>query len=481
MTARAGWFRDPGGDELRWWDGKRWTDWVADDPGSVLVAPETPVEPAAPAMPADSALPPAPLAPIEPPMPNGGEFTVASMPRSMPGSELAAARLAHRPSSSVERASAPTSFTSVPPTVGTSAAVPTVDDLIAELERAAAPGSAPSGPPMGPPPQRGDSDLVAMPAMPIPQRPSGSASSRARRSSVPAVPSVPPAPSNPAPATSIEAQFRSVAESFRTLAEQARQPSAAPTGSGRVQVGRHGGRADAPGTPKAPKNLGGCFVILAVLVFGIGSCITSAVRSFDFDSNDSSSDVVSLPDFDPNSPAWAMEVAGACAAIIANPFQASTAVVDWNPEFGSRESHLVDLVAEVDECASPSVRSALPSALGGMDCGVVDVAAVTNGPSRYVDDCVTLTAQVERLSGSDGCSFRGVWDDTALPSTELYRGADAAFFASDTEYGCASLAGISAGSVVEVVALIDGTVGIETWNGVEQARAMFTVKQITIR
>lgn len=47
MSNKAGWYRDPYGDELRWWDGARWTDWVVDDP-AVPHAPPIPASPQAP-------------------------------------------------------------------------------------------------------------------------------------------------------------------------------------------------------------------------------------------------------------------------------------------------------------------------------------------------------------------------------------------------------------------------------------------------
>ena len=47
MSNTAGWYRDPYGDELRWWDGVRWTDWVTDDP-SEPTAPPIPTAPTAP-------------------------------------------------------------------------------------------------------------------------------------------------------------------------------------------------------------------------------------------------------------------------------------------------------------------------------------------------------------------------------------------------------------------------------------------------
>ncbi|NLA34812.1 MAG: DUF2510 domain-containing protein, partial [Actinobacteria bacterium] len=390
MSNKAGWYRDPYGDELRWWDGGRWTDWVVDDPA----------EPSAPPIPASASVPShAPEIPAEAPMPgvtldaSGRILHRAQAQEGFAGVDSGAGALASSRPSTSSRPAAAVPAATVPAATGFAASV-------GDSGTAAAAGRRNAAEAVRVERQRSEQQAYAES-----QRDQQEHDQQQR------VRSAQHAAAQNVAAQQMAAQQAAFGQSTPpATTSYVGYQQQATVGSARVPNRplrtRRGSTPSAAGVTGL-RNLGRWYFIAALVIFGVGSCAVPLLR---WSVNSSQSESVTVdPDQPMSDPAWGREVERACALGRENPLVPSNDLITWNPAWSDEQLWRIDLVNAVDEC----VGSAGPPTTDGVECGPVDGPALLRGPRRYHGSCVTMIVEVTERGTADLCLFHGVWDHPA--------------------------------------------------------------------
>lgn len=372
---RPGWYRDPWrSDDLRWWDGRTWTDWVHARP---LAGGEQSLVPGVPVVPGVPEAPTMPEAPTTPEEPLAAEMPAAPVAPMAPATPIAPIAAMAPPNVSSQVSAAGVAGPTLLPAGKIAPTAATAEMLSTEML----------------------STLSTLPPPPV------------QRAEVPGEHGLEGSPLKP---------------SGHAQAIRARtgRPSAWPTARPTVSPS-----VSAAGLWRFV----GVAIAIAVLVTRCVNAFDSATDRVDLDVSDRP---VTAPTVLETGIQGEL-IATGCDRVLAEPTSTAREMVvrlgvEWGEVFDTSMEEYASLA--IDRCVAGAYGESVQPTHDGIRCSPADVSVLAAGPARYVGTCASVELVVVAVIGP--CEVEAVYDEVQHSTIEEFRGAPSIFDGNAFGVGC---------------------------------------------